>query len=125
MLNVDTGAHPRSWPNLVLLITGLALVGLAMWGGTLAGAGDESASGAAWASHAASGVLALLGFAAAQRVERRTVARVLVGAAVLALVAGGMTFEWVGTRLLLTIVLPALALLVTIPFLGPVPRPAR
>ena len=122
MLKMDTGTRPRSWPNLVVLITGLALVGLAMWGGTMAGAADEAAAGGAWASHAAGGILALLGFAAAQRTDRNLLARGLVAAAIVALVIGGMTFQWIGERLLITIVLPALALLVAVPFLSPVPR---
>ncbi|MDQ2669727.1 MAG: hypothetical protein M3Y31_03770 [Gemmatimonadota bacterium] len=122
MLNLNTDAGTRTWPNVVVLLMGLTLLGLAMWGGTMAGVRDESASGAAWASHAAAGILALLGFAAAQRTNRRTLARLLVGAAVVALVIGGATFEWVGPRLIMMIVVPAIALAVAIPFLAPVPR---
>jgi hypothetical protein len=121
------GAKGRHWADVVAIFTGLALLGLAIWPGpqsASAGAARESGGNQEilWLAHAAAGALALGSVAIAQRWNLRAIARGMLAVAAVGLVVVCFTFRDFGPRALLTLVLPAMLLLVSAFAVGPMPR---
>jgi hypothetical protein len=121
------GAQSRHWADVLAIFTGLALLGLAIWPGpqsASAGAARESGGNQEilWLSHAIGGALALASVAIAQRWKLRPLARVLLATAAVGLVVVLFTFRDFGPRALLTLLLPAVLLLVSASAVGPMPR---
>jgi peptidoglycan/LPS O-acetylase OafA/YrhL len=121
-----TGAKRRHWADVVAIVTGLALLGLAIWPGSpSASAGAAIESGRPdylWLGHALAGGIALLGVTAAQRWGLRSLGRSLLIIAGLGLVALLVMFHEFGPRAILTVLLPALLLLAAAASVGPMPR---
>ncbi|HUQ81452.1 MAG TPA: hypothetical protein VM076_09955 [Gemmatimonadaceae bacterium] len=122
----SVGPKSRNWADLVAIVTGVALIGLAMWPGpqsASAGAARESGNPQLlWLSHACAGALALGAVAAAQRWSLRPLARGLLILGGLGLLSVLLVFRDFGPRALLTAVLPALLLLGAATAIGPMPR---
>ena len=122
------GPQARNWADAVTIVTGFALLGLAIWPGpqsASAGAAREAGNPQLlWLAHAAGGALALAGVVVAQRWQRRPLARILLVIAALGLLAVLIVFRDFGPRALLTVLLPALLLLGTATAIGPMPRDA-
>jgi peptidoglycan/LPS O-acetylase OafA/YrhL len=126
----DTPARERRrWADIVVIVTGLLLVGLAAWNAP-ASAGnrpDETASlPSMYVTYGIGGGLALMALFVAHR--WRVAGQILLVAAALVLLGFGFDAFREGTAApWLTILLPALLLLGASPFFGPMPRanPAR
>jgi cytochrome bd-type quinol oxidase subunit 2 len=125
----DTPARERRrWADIVVIATGLMLVGFAAWNAPAStGAPDETASlPSLFTAYAAGGALAIVALFVAHR--SRTGGRVLiVAAALLLLVFGFDAFRERAAAAWLTVLVPAVLLLGAVPFFGPMPRanPAR
>jgi hypothetical protein len=119
----------RHWADVAVIIVGLGLFGLAVWFPpftTTAGADDVRSAPAVWPTYALAGGLTLIALFAGQRWQWRTVARLLLIAAVIVLAAGLFTgFRQLGMIAWLTIIIPAIVLLIATPFFGPMPRAAE
>jgi hypothetical protein len=112
--------------DVIAIFTGLALLGLAIWPGpqsASAGAAREASNlQLLWISHASAGAVTLLAVLAAQRWSLRPLARGLLALAAVGLLATLITFRDFGPRALLTLLLPALLLMVAMIGIGPMPR---
>jgi hypothetical protein len=116
----------RHWADVLAIFTGLALLGLAIWPGpqsASAGAAREAGNPQLlWLAHAFAGAAALAGVGVAQRWELRPLGRALLILAAIALLGVLFGFRDFGPRALLTVLLPALLLLVSASAVGPIPR---
>jgi peptidoglycan/LPS O-acetylase OafA/YrhL len=113
----------RRWADIVVILVGLALVGLAAWNAPIsAGAEpDETRSiPSIYMAYAVGGGLALAAVFAVHR--WKGVGRLLLLAAALVLLGYGVAGYQQGEALWLTVVLPGLLLLGAAPFFGPMPR---
>jgi hypothetical protein len=119
----------RHWADIAVIIVGLGLFGLAIWFPpftTTAGADEVRSAPSVWPIYAAAGGLTLIALFAGQRWQWRTFARLLLIAAVIVLAVGLFTgFRELGPAAWLTVIVPALVLLVATPFFGPMPRAAE
>ena len=125
MLAVARGAQRRHRADLIAIITGLALLGLAIWPSSpSASTGVAVESGrpdVLWLVHALAGGMALLGVTVA-RWDLRQMGRSLIVIAAAGLIAVLFQFDQIGLRALLTVALPAILLLVAAFSVGPMPR---
>jgi hypothetical protein len=116
----------RHWADVAVILVGLGLFGLAVWFPpftTTAGAGEVRNVHAVWPTYAIAGGLTLIALFTGQRWQWRTFARILLIAAVAVLVVGFFTgFRELGLTAWLTVIIPAIVLLVATPFFGPMPR---
>ena len=119
----------RHWADVAVIVVGLGLFGLAVWFPpftTTAGAGEVRAVHSVWPIYALAGGLTLIALLAGQRWEWRNFARLLLIAAVVVLAVGLFTgFRELGLTAWLTVIMPAIVLLIAIPFFGPMPRAAE
>jgi len=126
MATSQQAAHRRHWADVLAIVTGVALLGLAIWPGPhSASAGAEREAGnaqALWLAHALAGASALISVGIAQRWGLRPLARALLLIAALALAVLLFMFRDFGPRALLTVLLPALLLLISATAVGPMPR---
>ena len=121
-----TRKQRRDRLNFVLLLLGVGLIGLAVWGGPVAtqSPSDEIVyPQVVWLLYATAGILTVGGVAIGQRWHRVTVARVMVAAAGVVLLLGLLAFRDLGGRAWLTLALPGVALLAMSWLLAPVPAP--
>jgi len=122
------GPQSRNLADLVTIVTGFALLGLAIWPGpqsASAGAAREAGNPQLlWIAHAAAGAVALAAVVSAQRWQLRQIARGLLVIAALGLLAVLLVFRDFGPRALMTVLLPALLLLGAATAVGPMPRHA-
>jgi O-antigen/teichoic acid export membrane protein len=125
MLQTSTGPRARHWSNVVLIFTGLLLAGFAIWAAPLFGEPATVDPVATWTIYGGAAALSLGGLFVAQRRNGNAVSRLLVAAGCVVLVIGLFMFREAGWRVWLTIIVPAVALLATIPFLGRMPRAAE
>jgi O-antigen/teichoic acid export membrane protein len=125
MLHTSDGPRARHWSNVVLIFTGLLLAGFAIWAAPLFGDPATVDSVATWVVYGGAAMLSLGALFIAQRRAGQTLSRLLVAAACVVLVIGLFMFREAGWRVWLTIIIPAIALMSTIPFLGRMPRAAE
>jgi hypothetical protein len=122
----NTPRERRHWADVAVIIAGLGLFGLAVWFPpftTTTGAGEVRTVHSLWPIYALAGGLSLIALFLGQRWQWRNLARLLLVAAVGVLVYGLFTgFRELGVAAWLTVILPAILLLVAIPFFGPMPR---
>jgi hypothetical protein len=118
----------RQWQVVdgIVVITGVALLGLAVWGaalGAAANTGESTSAAAPWLTHFGAGVLALVSVGMAQRGEWRRPAQLLLILAALILLGVLVVFRELGPWAWTSLLLPAAVLLVSTPFIGPMPPP--
>ncbi|HEX7124136.1 MAG TPA: hypothetical protein VF178_17290 [Gemmatimonadaceae bacterium] len=126
--DVDFGAPDeaqRGWPYFLALLTGFALIGLAIWPGDWLGSSSSDLqtrrTDVLWLLQASTGVVAIIAVFVARRPQRRPAARLLLVLGAVALLAALLLFRAFSTRPLLMLVVPAIALLVTAFAMGRVP----
>ena len=117
----------RHLADIIGIVVGLALLALSIWPSGLT-ASDEatqvSNSPDTWyLLRVFAGIAALAAVAIGQRWRQRTVARVLMASAGVALLVTLLPFNEFDVRALLTVLLPALLLLVAAAAVGPMPPP--
>jgi hypothetical protein len=113
----------RRWADVVVMLTGLMLVGLAAWNAPASsGRPDETASlGSMYVAYAIGGGLAIAALFLVHR--SRMIGRLLLVAAGLVVLGFGLDgFREGAGAVWLTVLLPALLLLGAAPFFGPMPR---
>jgi peptidoglycan/LPS O-acetylase OafA/YrhL len=114
----------RRWADIVVILVGLSLVGLAAWNAPVsAGAGPDEARSmpSIYMAYAVGGGLALAAVFAVHR--WRGVGRILLLAAAVVLLGYGVAgYRQVAEALWLTVVLPGVLLLAAAPFFGRMPR---
>jgi hypothetical protein len=113
---VTRGAQRRHRTDQIAILTGLGLLGLAIWPGSpSASTGAAIESGVPdvlWLVHALAGGMTLLGVTVAQSWGLRQMGRSLIVIAAVGLIAVLFQFNQIGLRALLTVALPATLLLV-------------
>jgi hypothetical protein len=121
-----TGRTQRNVANTVVIVVGVILVALAMWGGSGAGvtATGESRGFVPWMAHFSAGALAIAAAIIAQRWKARRLGQACLLISAVILIGALLMFRYFGPWAWVTLVLPAVALLVATPFLGPMPLPA-
>jgi hypothetical protein len=112
----------RLWSNAVLMVVGLLSIGVGAWPDPVAVYPPARSIGPSWAVYSLAGALTLMALLTAQRRQWRGLARFLTLAACAVLGYGVATFRTTGWWLWATTVLPAVALLIAVPFIGPMPR---
>jgi hypothetical protein len=118
----------RHWADVAVILVGLGLFGLAVWFPPFTTTGGEGVRSVptVWPIYATAGGLTLLALFLGQRWQWRTLARILLIAAVVVLVFGLFTgFRELGPAAWLTVIIPGIVLLVAVPFFGPMPRSAE
>jgi hypothetical protein len=116
----------RHWADIVVIVTGLLLVGLAAWNGPASSGPRADVVSLAWmyVAYGIGGGLALLALFVAH--HSRTGGRILLGAAALVVLGFGLNaFRQSSPALWLTVVVPGLLLLGATPFMGRMPRANR
>jgi hypothetical protein len=116
----------RHWADVAVIIVGLGLFGLAVWFPpftTTGGADEVRHVHGLWPVYALAGGLTLIALFLGQRWKWRTFARLLLVVAALILIVALFTgFRSLGPAAWLTVIIPAVVLLVATPFFGPMPR---
>jgi hypothetical protein len=115
----------RHWADVALILVGLGLFGLAVWFPPFSTTGEAPQAILLWPIYALAGGLTLTALFLGQRWEWRLLARLLLVAAIGALLVGLFRVRTVGVVAWLTLVIPAAVLLVAIPFFGPMPRAVK
>lgn len=115
----------RGWPYFLAILTGFALIAMAVWpGGWLGSRGSDlqtRSTDVLWLLHAITGVVAVVAVFVARRPQRRPLARLLLLLAVATLLGALLLYRDFSTRPLLTLVVPAIALLIAALAIGRVP----
>ena len=115
----------RSVADFLVIATGVALIGFAVWGAPLAfgerPAGEIRSFAGVWLIYILAGTAVLTGMFVGERAGRRPLLRGLLIVAVLVLAGGLLFLRDFGPRALVTLALPAVILLAAVPFVGPVP----
>lgn len=126
--DVDVGAPDeaqRGWPYFLALLTGLSLIGLAIWPGDWLGSRSSDlqtrGTDVLWLLQAITGVAAIVAVFVARRPQRRPAARLLLVLGAAALLAALVLFRDFSMRPLLIHVVPAIALLIAAFAIGRVP----
>jgi hypothetical protein len=121
-----TAPATRNWANILAIVTGLALWGIAIWPGEPTSSAqaqhEQVYPSQVWLAQAISGMCAILAVLLAQRWQRQLLARLLLVVAAAVLLLSLLAFEDFGPRALLTIVLPAMLLGAAAYGIGPIPR---
>jgi hypothetical protein len=114
----------RHWADVVLILTGLTLWGLAVWFPPFSTTDEAPNAISLWPIYAPAGALTLLALLLGQRWDWLRFARILLFAAVVILAVGLFRVRAQGVVAWLTLVIPGLAILLAMPFFGPMPRAA-
>lgn len=108
-----------------MIFIGLLLAAFAIWAAPWFGDPATVDPVSTWGGYGGAAIPSLGALFVAHRHGAQTLSRLLVAAACLVLVIGLFMFPEAGWRVRLTIIVPAIALLITIPFLGRMPRAAE
>ena len=125
-MTIESTRRRRTVVDFLVIFTGVALIGFAMWALPLAlGDSQEELANVnlAWIIYFAAGALALASQFVGQWWRRRNAARILLALGAVLLFIGLTAFRDFGPRALLTMLLPAILLLIAIPMVGPMPDP--
>ena len=116
----------RPWADVLAILTGLVLMALAIWPGEPQANTDAARESAnvqlQWLAYAIAGGSAIAAVLIAQKWQRRPLARALLVLGALVLLGVLLVFRDFGVRALLTVLLPAVALLISATAIGPMPR---
>jgi peptidoglycan/LPS O-acetylase OafA/YrhL len=112
----------RRWADAALILTGLSLFGLAVWFPPFSTTSDASQAIRLWPFYALAGGLVLVGLFLGQKWDWVRYARLTIVAALVVLVVALFRVRSVGMVAWLTLIIPGIVLLVTVPFFGPMPR---
>jgi hypothetical protein len=119
-------AKRRHWADVVVILTGMVLLGLALRPGehnaNTDAAREAGEARTLWAAHAVAGAMAITSVFAAQHDRYGWLARVLLVLAGAALIGSLVLFNDFGVRAMLTMLLPGLLLLLAATSVGPMPR---
>jgi hypothetical protein len=119
--NPSTG-RARLLVGAISIITGMTLIGLAIWGGPVISTGQNeemSSPSLVWFLHFACGALTIFAVGLAQSLRFRRIGQIVMAVAGAALLFALTGFFAIGPRAIATVVLPAVVLLVSSVFLGP------
>jgi peptidoglycan/LPS O-acetylase OafA/YrhL len=125
-MNAQAEPGRRQWADVVIVFVGLALLAQAIWPPAQPPAAEVRNVVSSWQVYALAGGLSLAALFVGQRWRWRKVARVLLAAAILALMGGiffVFRFESFGSWL--SVIIPIVFLVATVPFVGPMPRATR
>lgn len=112
----------RRWADVALILTGLGLFGLAVWFPPFSTTSDASQANRLWPFYALAGGLVLLALFLGQKWDWVRLARLLLVAALVVLVIALFRVRSFGMVAWLTLIIPGIILLFTVPFFGPMPR---
>jgi hypothetical protein len=112
----------RRWADAALILTGLGLFGLAVWFPPFSTTDEAAQAISLWPYYASAGGLTLIALFVGQRWDLLRIARLLLVAALVVLAVALFRVRAVGMVAWLTLIIPGLVLLLTIPFFGPMPR---
>src|SRR5215210_4650571 len=112
----------RRWADVALILTGLGLFGLAVWFPPFSTTSDASQAIRLWPFYALAGGLVLVGLFLGQKWDWVRHARLILIAALIVLVIALFRVRSVGMVAWLTLIIPGVVLLFTVPFFGPMPR---
>ena len=119
----DTPARDRRrWADVALILTGLGLFGLAVWFPPFSTTSDASQAIRLWPFYALAGGLVLVALFLGQKWDWLRLARLLLAAALVVLAVALLRIRSVGMLAWLTLIIPGIILLFTVPFFGPMPR---
>ena len=122
----DTRApQRRRWADVVLILAGLSLFGLAVWFPPFSTTDEAPAAISLWPIYALAGGLIILALFLGQRWDWLRFARLLLFAAMGVLIVGLLRVRGQGMLTWLTLIIPGVAILLAIPFFGPMPRAAE
>jgi peptidoglycan/LPS O-acetylase OafA/YrhL len=114
----------RRWADVVLILAGLGLFGLAVWFPPFSTTDEAPQAVSLWLNYALAGGLILVALFLGQRWDWVTVARLMLFAAVGVLAVGVFRVRTLGMVAWLTLIIPGLAVLLAALFFGPMPRAA-
>ena len=112
----------RRWADVALILTGLGLFGLAVWFPPFSTTSDASQAIRLWPFYALAGGLVLVALFLGQKWDWLRLARLIIVAALVVLVVALFRVRSVGMVAWLTLIIPGIILLFTVPFFGPMPR---
>jgi peptidoglycan/LPS O-acetylase OafA/YrhL len=112
----------RRWADVALILTGLSLFGLAVWFPPFSTTAEASQAIRLWPFYALAGGLVLLALFLGQKWDWVRVARLILVAALIVLAIALFRVRTVGMVAWLTLIIPGVILLCTVPFFGPMPR---
>ncbi len=118
-------ARRRHWADVVLILAGLSLFGLAVWFPPFSTTGQAGEAISLWPNYAMAGGLILLALFLGQRWTWVRFSRLMLVGAVVVLAIGLFRVRAQGTLPWLTLIIPGLAVLLAAPFFGPMPRAAE
>ncbi len=118
-------AGRRRWADVVLILTGLSLFGLAVWFPPFSTTAEAPEAISLWPNYALAGGLVLLALFLGQRWDWLRFTRLMLLVAVVVLAVGVFRVRGLGMVAWLTLIIPGLAVLLAIPFFGPMPRAAE
>ena len=115
----------RRWADVVLIVVGLSLFGLAVWFPPFSTTDEAPQAISLWPNYALAGGLILAALLLGQRWDWLWVSRLMLLAAVAVLIIGLFRVRASGMVPWLTMIIPGIAVLLATPFFGPMPRAAE
>jgi peptidoglycan/LPS O-acetylase OafA/YrhL len=115
----------RRWADVVLIVVGLSLFGLAVWFPPFSTTDEAPQAISLWPNYALAGGLILAALLLGQRWDWLWVSRLMLLAAVVVLIIGLFRVRASGMVPWLTMIIPGIAVLLATPFFGPMPRAAE
>lgn len=120
-------ASSRQLADFFVILIGMSLLGLALYGGPLVATGETSEirfGQIVWLVFFITGTVALIATGMAQWDRWQKIARIVLAVNGLVLLGGLLAFNNFGVRALVAVALPGVMFIVLSRFLGPIPRQA-
>jgi hypothetical protein len=117
-------ATSHQWADLVAIMLGMSLLGMALYGAPLIASGEREEiryGQIVWLVYFLTGTVALIATGFAQWERYQTIARIILALNGLALLGGLFAFDNFGWRALVTVALPGVVFILLSRFLGPLP----